>query len=147
MYKYSFNKVINSDKLKIELQSLNPCNIETVNPDTLNIYFESELSFSDESILANIVASHDPVVLIAPIIPDVTPRQIRQALVLTDGITIEMVEAALETLPEPTKTLARIEWEYSVAFQRNRPLVTQVGLMLGWTEEQLDNLWLLAGSL
>ena len=58
-----------------------------------------------------------------------------------------MIDAALATLPEPMKSLAQTEWEYSTEFFRRRPLVESVGVMLGWNSEQLDNLWLLAGSL
>lgn len=79
-------------------------------------------------------------------IPSVTPRQIRQALILS-GISIAQIESALDSLPEPIKSLAKTEWEYSNAFERNRPLVEQMGAMLGWSSEQLDNLWLFAGSL
>ncbi len=79
-------------------------------------------------------------------IPDVTPRQIRQALILS-GVSLESITDALATLPEPQKSLATVEWEYSISFQRNRPLVDGVGQMLGWTTEQLDNLWLYAGTL
>lgn len=80
------------------------------------------------------------------IIPDVTPRQMRQALILV-GLPIANVEAALLALPEPYKSLATIEWEYSVAFQRNRPLVAQIAQALGWSTQQLDDLWTLAASL
>jgi len=79
-------------------------------------------------------------------IPDATPRQIRQALILS-GVSIEMITAALDSLPEPTRSLAKVEWEYSIAFKRNRPIVIQVGLMLGWTPKQVDDLWKLALSL
>lgn len=79
-------------------------------------------------------------------IPSVTPRQIRQALVLT-GISIETIEATLAGLPEPTKSLATIEWEYSTLFIRNNNFVKQLGPMLGFTNDQLDQLWLLAGKL
>jgi hypothetical protein len=82
----------------------------------------------------------------SPVPEEVTPRQIRQALILS-GVSIEQIEAALESLSEPTKSLAKTEWEYSIAFQRSRPLVAQVGLMLGWTSEQLDDLWRFAASL
>lgn len=82
----------------------------------------------------------------APIIKDVTPRQIRQALILS-GVSMASIDAALDTLPEPTKSLAKAEWEYSIAFQRNRPLVAQVGIMLGWTSQQLDDLWIFAHTL
>lgn len=79
-------------------------------------------------------------------IPDITPRQARQALILS-GISLQDIDAALDSLPEPMKSLAKTEWEYSIAFQRNRPLVVQVGQMLGWTPEQLDDLWRFAGGL
>lgn len=79
-------------------------------------------------------------------IPPVTPRQIRQALILS-GVSMAAIEGALATLPEPTKSLAITEWEYSTLFERRRPLVTSVGVMLGWTSEQLDQLWKLAKSL
>jgi hypothetical protein len=78
--------------------------------------------------------------------PNVTPRQIRQALILS-GVSISDIEAALLSLPEPQKSLAKTEWEYSIAFERDRPLVASVAQMLGWTPEQLDALWLFAGTL
>lgn len=80
------------------------------------------------------------------VIPDVTPRQIKQALVLS-GVSLEMIDSALATLPEPTKSLALIEWNESNMFVRSRPLVASVGQMLGWTSQQLDDLWLFAGTL
>lgn len=79
-------------------------------------------------------------------LPDVTPRQIRQALILS-GVSLSTIDSAIDAMPEPTRSLARTEWEYSNAFERNRPLVKQVGIAMGWTDEQLDNLWILAGTL
>jgi len=79
-------------------------------------------------------------------IPSVTPRQIRQALILS-GISIETIEATLASLPDPTKSLATIEWEYSTLFIRNNNFVKQLGPMLGFTNDQLDQLWVLAGKL
>jgi hypothetical protein len=82
----------------------------------------------------------------APVIPDVTPRQIRLALVAS-GVVLSNIDAAIATMPQPAQSLAQIEWDYSLAFERNNPLVTQIAEMLGWTSAQLDTLWLLAGSL
>lgn len=79
-------------------------------------------------------------------IGDVTPRQIRQVMVL-NGISVATIETALSTLPEPLQSLAKIEWEYSVAFQRHRPLVIQMGALLGFTSDQLDALWKQAAAL
>lgn len=78
--------------------------------------------------------------------PPVTARQIRRAL-LTLGITGALIEASLGGLPEPTRSAALIEWEYSNEFFRTHELVPVVSTMLGWNAEQVDALWLLAGSL
>lgn len=75
-----------------------------------------------------------------------TPRQIRQALVIS-GIMLSDIDTALGTLPEPMKSLAIISWEYAVQFERRDPLVSNVGLMLGWNSTQLDDLWMLGASL
>jgi len=80
------------------------------------------------------------------VIPDVTPRQMRQALILM-GVSLSQIDTAIASLPEPTKSLAQVEWEYSVMFQRSRPLVAEVGQMLGWTSDQLDALWEFAATL
>lgn len=88
--------------------------------------------------------AEDPSVVIAT--PNVTPRQIRQALILS-GVSMAAIDAALNSLPEPAKSFAKIEWEYSTAFIRSNKFVVQVGQMLGWNSAQLDALWVLAGSL
>jgi hypothetical protein len=77
---------------------------------------------------------------------DVTPRQIRQALVLS-SVSMQQIEDALNALPEPNKSMAKIEWEYSIAFKRDRPFVAAVGQLLGWSNAQIDALWQLAASL
>lgn len=107
-----------------------------------------ELSLPDDTSEAVWTAKLAPyaVAPVIAIIPDVTPRQIRQALIMS-GISLSAIDAALGTLPEPTKSMAMVEWEYSTAFQRNRPLVAAVQAMLGWTSDQVDALWVLASSL
>lgn len=80
------------------------------------------------------------------VVPDLTPRQVRQALVLS-GVPLESIDAAIAQLPEPHKTLAHIEWEYSVAFKRSNPLIGQVAALLGWNNAQLTAMWDLAKGL
>lgn len=107
-----------------------------------------EIEFPDETPEAVIEAKLAKYALPppTPVFEDVTPRQMRQALILS-GVTMQQIEDALDALPESTKSLAKVEWEYSLAFQRNRPLVAQVAQLLGWTSEQLDNLWAFAKTL
>ena len=101
---------------------------------------------TQEDVIAKKLAVYATPPPLPPVPPNVTPRQIRQALVLS-GVSMEIIDAAIDSLPEPHKILARIEWEYSTAFIRANPLVAQIGQVLGWSSEQIDELWKLAGSL
>lgn len=80
------------------------------------------------------------------LIPDVTPRQIRQAWVLM-GKQLSEIDNAIAALPEPHKTLAQIEWEYSTLVMRNNPLVAMLGVSQGYSPSDLDNLWKFAKTL
>ena len=144
---YSIASMINGvigSKLQKEIIAGNcATNIESVNTDGDELTIMGD-AISNESALDAIVAAHDttpPVV-----IPDVTARQISCALVMT-GVSMAAIAGALESLPEPTRSIAKIEWEFSNAFERNRPLVAQMGQMLGKTSAELDALWLFAGTL
>lgn len=80
------------------------------------------------------------------IFKEVTPRQIRIALI-ANGVSLDDVTAAINLLPEPDRTIAKINWEWAVSFERHNPFVDGVGQLLGWTSEQLDALWEMASEL
>lgn len=71
----------------------------------------------------------------------VSPRQIREALI--DSNLIDAVEAALAAGDRKLKNW----YEFSTEFQRSNPHVIGMGLALGVTEVQLDDLWTLASTL
>lgn len=81
-----------------------------------------------------------------PDIKSVTPRQIRQAWILM-GKSLTEIEDAIDSLSEPHRSLARAEWEYSTLVFRRNPLVAMLAGMNGYTDEELDALWIFAGSL
>jgi hypothetical protein len=83
------------------------------------------------------------VVAIVPTV--VTMRQARLAL-LSQGL-LSNVDAAIAALPEPDKSAAAIEWEYSQTVERNRPFVSLLGAALGLNDAQLDSLFTLAATL
>lgn len=71
----------------------------------------------------------------------VSPRQIRQALSRA-GLRAA-VEAGVAAGDQDTK-----DWyEFATAFERSNQHVIDMGVALGVTERQLDDLWTLAGSL
>lgn len=75
----------------------------------------------------------------------VSMRQARLAL-LAYGI-YDDVDPAIEAMPEPDRSAARIEWDYSNEVQRHNGFVAQLGPVLGLTEAQLDDLFALAATL
>lgn len=99
-------------------------------------------SFLDETGVDNLVTNHDP----AEVPESITPRQAKQALFL-NGITLQMVEDAINQLPSPNKELAYIEWEYSTAFLRENPLVNQIGAVMNKTPAEIDQMWILGATL
>ena len=85
----------------------------------------------------------DPVV---PQIPQVvTMRQARLALLGAGLLT--QVETAIDALPEPHRSAARIEWDYSSEVHRSKAFVQQLGAALGLTNQQLDALFTQAATL
>lgn len=80
-----------------------------------------------------------------PVPTEVTMRQARQALILAGKLST--VNAALASMTGTAGELARAEWEYSIAVQRNRPLVLSLGAALGMSSADLDALFVTAKSL
>lgn len=80
-----------------------------------------------------------------PIPQQVTMRQARLAL-LGAGL-LAGVDAAIDSLPEPDRTAAKIDWEYAAVVQRDSGLVPAMGAALGMTEAQIDALFVEAARL
>lgn len=75
----------------------------------------------------------------------VTMRQARLAL-LGAGL-LDDIDAAINSLPSPQKEAARIEWEYSQEVQRHNGFVSALAPMLGLTDRQIDDLFVLGQTL
>ena len=75
----------------------------------------------------------------------VTMRQARLALL--DAGLLANVQPAINSLNEPDKTKAQIEWEYSNALERGNPFVATLGAALGLDAEALDDLFIQAAQL
>lgn len=83
---------------------------------------------------------------VVPAVPaSVTMRQAR--LALHGAGLYASVDAAIDAMPEPTRTVARIEWEYSNDLIRTNPLVAALAPALGLTSEQVDGLFIAASAL
>lgn len=81
-----------------------------------------------------------PVAVPTPV-TSVTPRQMRQAL--TQMGLRKPVEDAIKSADQDLQDW----WEYSNAFERERPQVVAMAASLGVSDAQLDALWVLAATL
>lgn len=80
-----------------------------------------------------------------PVVPAaVTMRQARLALLGAGALA--GVDAAINAMPEPTRSAAKIEWEYSQEVQRHNGFVAALGPALGMTDEQIDTLFIAAAT-
>lgn len=84
----------------------------------------------------------DPAALVPQV---VTMRQARLAL-LSAG-KLSAVSAAIDSLPEPSRSVAQIEWEYSQEVRRDSDLVILLSRQLGLDGEQIDALFFSAVAL
>lgn len=91
--------------------------------------------------------SESPIEIIPVVVvpSSVTMRQARLALHAA-GL-LGQVETAIDALPEPPQTEARIEWDFSSEVFRERDFVKMLGASLGLTSEQMDGLFITAATL
>lgn len=75
----------------------------------------------------------------------VTPAQAKLAL-LGAGL-LDAAEAAINALPSPDKEAALIYWNNALAFERNNPLIAQIGAAIGLDSEGIDDLFIAAGGI
>ena len=71
-------------------------------------------------------------------------RQARLALLEVN--LLDNVEGIINTLPEPFKSEAKIEWEYATDVRRDWPTLNQIAEYLELTEDYIDDLFILAAS-
>lgn len=114
--------------------------------------FDADARAAIWSALANVIDPSDQPLRVfwGASTPDLVPGQVtmRQArLALLAAGKLAAVETALNALPEPTKTAARITWDFSSTVQRRNGLVSQLGPALGLTEEQIDALFIAAAAI
>jgi hypothetical protein len=60
---------------------------------------------------------------------------------------LQVVEDAIDAMPEPGKTAARIEWGYAGTVERSSQFVVMLGAAIGLDDAQLDALFVSAAAL
>ena len=111
---------------------------------TLTVYLSQEMTSQEKQDLASFVNDHQGIAKIK--FTPVSARQIRTAL-LVSGLSIDAIEAGLDSLEEPTRSIAKVAWDFSNEYYRDNPLIESLAPVLGLTGQQLDDLWVLAKTL
>lgn len=83
--------------------------------------------------------------IVIPVPVSVTRRQARLAL-LQAGL-LDLVEVAIEAMPEPARSAARIEWEDATEIRRDHALIAALADEVGLTSERLDELFIAAARI
>ena len=76
----------------------------------------------------------------------ITKLQLKVQLVKM-GFDLQIIENAINTLPEPQKTLAFLSWTEATNFYRDNDMIASVGQMLNLTSEQIDELFIEADKI
>ena len=76
-----------------------------------------------------------------PIPNSLTSRQLRMQLVLM-GVDLSIIDSVIDSLPEPQKSLAKINWEYAGTFERDNGMLKEMIPLLGFSEEQINKIFI-----
>lgn len=91
-----------------------------------------------------------PVLKDAPVAPPQAPSSVtmRQArLALHASGLLQSVEDSIDAMPEPSRTTARIEWDYASRVERSSQFVAMLGTAIGLDDAQMDELFMAASIL
>jgi hypothetical protein len=88
---------------------------------------------------------HNRYNIITKFVPDEIPLWAFRSSLLLNGLDGQVTDL-IDALPEPQKSVAKIQWEYGNFIVRDHPLIISLSSALGLTTEQVDNVFL-TGSL
>lgn len=71
----------------------------------------------------------------------ITKLQLKIQLVRM-GFDLQIIENAIDTLPEPQKNIAKLSWTEATNFYRDNDMIESVGQILNLTSEQIDELFI-----
>lgn len=76
----------------------------------------------------------------------ISQRQLRTQLAL-NGFNLSDVQAVIDSLPDPNKTIAQIAWDYALTFFRDDTLLNSIADILGISESELNDIFINASKL
>jgi hypothetical protein len=101
-----------------------------------------------QGVVSDVQDGDFPEAVITQAVPkSVTLKAARKAIILS-GVGMADIDGALNTIPDQiTREIAKVDWEFSEAIERDSPLVFMMSQVLGLTSEQVDELFLSASNI
>lgn len=85
------------------------------------------------------------------VLPNQVPKKISKLQLKIQlvkmGFDLQIIENAINALPEPQKTFASLSWTEATNFYRDNDMIASVGQMLKLTSEQIDELFIEANKI
>jgi len=124
-------------------------------PDRIDLTEEGLLPEGVELTEQEIAAAlaYEPPTPPAPVPQEVGPAQLRVALIMGGVASTEtgldaLVTPIIDSIADPTeREIARVLWARATSFKRSYPLIEATRLTLGWTHDQVDDLFRLAATI
>jgi len=87
-----------------------------------------------------------PIPVVKPEVPSVVSMRQAQLALFQSGL-LSNIQPIIDAMPEPQKTIANIEWNKASEVHRCEGFAINMAGLLGLTDSQLDDLFILAGTL
>ena len=143
---------------ELRAAGLDPNKLAFEGDATVDLQLITQLHPDQQAIFDTVLAAHDPTR--QPVPREISDRQFFQALAMSSeiteeealaGVAVGAIPARMETviaaLPEEQQFPVRMMISGATVYHRDSPTVIALQQLLGWTNEQTDNLWKLAASL
>jgi hypothetical protein len=85
-------------------------------------------------------------VIVAPVMESTVTLPALRSVMDLQGIT-QLINTAIENLPEPQKTIANNYWQYGYNIDRSSSVVLVLQQLAGLTNDQVDELFIAAQNL
>lgn len=82
---------------------------------------------------------------VPPVVPQVVAMSSFQLALLEIG-ELDNVQPVIDSLPMPDKRKAQILWDKANTVERNNPFIVSMGAAMGKTEQEIDDLFVLAST-
>lgn len=99
-------------------------------------------------VISDYLDGDKPEKITTPVVPEVVTMAQARKSIIKSGISIATVNSAVAAIEDPQEMeLAQTDWEYSTTVRRDSDLIASLAPALNLTEDQIDQMFILADTL